>query len=235
MDKLFFQELLNRYGKDAIIEGIKPLLTDERKLRIDEILGKRIHGVQLAVEAPYDIHNALAIMRTGEAFGANQLHIIAEEIAKEHGKRIMQGTSRWSHIQRYKSFLDFYKWKDSSNRDFKIAGAVVDGTMSLEEIPLDKPLCLLFGNEHRGLSDVAKESCDYLFTIPMCGMVESLNLSVAASISLYETQKRYREFHDVETDLTNEEISLEKAWYYAGSCRSDHLELIVKSHLEKSL
>ena len=62
--------------------------------------------------------------------------------------------------------------------------------MPLSRIPVDEPLCLLLGNEQRGLSAAARAACDGLFHIPMVGMSESLNLSVTAAIAMHDVLPR---------------------------------------------
>ena len=69
-----------------------------------------------------------------------------------------------------------------------LAGAALnDSPVSMQAVPIDKPLCLLIGNEQRGLSREAMDACQLCYRIPMAGMSQSFNLSVAAAISLYDT------------------------------------------------
>ena len=102
-------------------------------------------------------------------------------------------------------------WVDASAVRPPAEGGLKE-VLPLDKIPLDHPVCLVFGNEIRGLSPQAVRSCEHLFTIPMYGMTESLNLSVSAAISLYETLRRKRMLLGRPGDLTTEQLQVEKGW-----------------------
>ncbi len=210
--ELQLEKLMADYGQSNIIEKLSPFLTDQRKLKIDEILTKRLYSICTAVESPYDMHNALAIVRSSEAMGLPHIHIIKNELKKTAGTQTMQGAGRWAFIHRHKH-LDAFKQKIQA-QGYILAGAAPKNSMPLEELPLDKPLCLLFGNEQRGLTPEALDSCTYRFAIPMHGMVESYNLSTAAAISLYTTVARKRQLLNAQGDLTPEQSLHLKAIYY---------------------
>ena len=98
-----------------------------------------------------------------------------------------------------------------------IAGAIIHAEKKLSELKIDKPICILIGNEQRGLTHEAKNACDILFSIPMCGMVESLNLSVAAAISLFDLTQRKRMTLKNNTDLSITTEKKLRAKYYLNS------------------
>lgn len=79
---------------------------------------------------------------------------------------------KWTYLHRHPSLKEFHK----ARGDTLLAGAFADGKSSLETLPLDRPICFLFGNKKEGISDEAKKGCDLLFRVPMYGMVESYNL-----------------------------------------------------------
>ena len=188
-------------------------MTQERVHVIDGVLAKRVHQVEVALEAPYDIHNGLAVVRTAEAMGVGHVHFIKAQMKKGQGKNTTKGTLKWIHLSRHPDIVTFSR----GNTACFLAGATADGEMSLEDLPVDRPLCLLFGNEKEGLSPQAKMGCDCLFRVPMFGMVESLNLSVAAGITLYDYLKRRRSFLGRDGDLSAKEILKEKARFYVRS------------------
>ena len=206
--RMHIEDLLTQHSPEKIIETLGFFLTDERRKRIDQVLAKRVKGIQVALEAPADIHNALAVTRTGEALGVYQFHLIAAQLAKGQGKSTMRGSSRWIHLHRHDSIEAFR----SKMEGFIIAGAALEGTLTLEELPKDRPLCLLFGNERKGLTPEAKSVCDLLYRIPMVGMVESFNLSVSAGLSLYHMMRG-----EETGDLNMQEQIDEKARYYVRS------------------
>lgn len=207
------RELLEKYSPQAVVEVLASFLTEERITRIDRVLKKRVNGVQVALESPADIHNALAVTRTGEALGLSHFHLIDAQLVKGQGKSTMRGSGRWIHLHKHETLEDFR----SQMKGFTLAGASLEGELMPETLPVDKPLCLLFGNERQGLTKEALESCDLLYKIPMCGMVESFNLSVSAAISLYTVMKRKEAALNGEGDLSFEAQLEEKACYYVRS------------------
>lgn len=206
-------EILKTYPTSQIVEVLAEFLTQERMEGIDRVLRRRMNSVQVALEAPYDIHNGLAVVRTAEALGMSRVHFIRALMKKGQGKNTTKGTLKWVHLMRHETMGSFIESKGEA----LVVGACADGKVPLEELPTDCPLCFLFGNEKEGLSKEAKENCDVLFSVPMYGMVESLNLSVAAGISLYDYLKRKRGVLGREGDLSDEEILEEKAHFYVRS------------------
>lgn len=226
MKKLIADEIFGLYDPADIIDALSPFLTENRKFRINETLQSRIHSIHVAMESPADIHNALAIVRSGEALGISKMHIIRETPKNHRGSRVCRGGYRWTDLRFHPTFDTFEN--HIREKGFLLAGACVKSKMTLEQLPIDKPLCLLFGNEHTGLTEQALNSCDFHYTIPMHGMLESLNLSVSAAISLYETLKRKREYMKSSGDLGNEELLKEQARYYIKSVKPQLIESVLK-------
>ena len=96
----------------------------------------------------------------------------------------------------------------------RLHGAAMDGSVPVTRLGVDEPLCLLLGNEQRGLSKAARGACSTLFHVPMVGMSESLNLSVTAAISLFEVLRRKRESGSL-GDLDQAGRARLRACYYA--------------------
>lgn len=206
--------LINSEPK-TLVKTLEPFLTTARKTRIEDVIKARLQSLHLAIEAPSDIHNALAAIRSAEAFGIYNIHIISPEgnISKNNG--VTKGSAYWVQTHYYdelSEFLDFIRRKD-----FLLAGAILETSQKLSDLPINKNLCLLFGNEHRGLSQKAQDHCDFLFKIPMVGMVESFNLSVAAAISLYDLSTRKRAFLSGKPDLNEKAEQELRAQYYLQS------------------
>ncbi|MCB1082209.1 MAG: RNA methyltransferase [Chlamydiia bacterium] len=212
---------------ETIVEALAPFLTGERAETLDRILSQRISSVSVALERPYDIHNGLAVVRTAEALGVHHLHFINAQMKKGQGRGTTKGTLKWTHLHKHPSLDTFLEMKGEK----LLVGAAADGAHSLETLPLDRPLCFLFGNEKEGMSEEAKEACDLLFHIPMFGMVESYNLSVAAAITLYDYLQRKRAFLKREGDLSGKELLEEKAYFYVRSVGIEQSLKIVKRYL----
>jgi len=217
-----FMEIIDRYGEETLINLFGPLITDRRKERMKEIVDNRIGSVHVAIEEPADIHNALAIVRTAEAFGVANIHLIREHYNRRKGRKTMQGSNRWSHLHAYRSFRGFF----SESTHFLI-GAAPHAEQTLDDVPVDRPICLLFGNEKEGLSKEAIKACDFLYRIPMSGMAESFNLSVSAAISLHTLLKRKRDTMKQGGDLTSQEKKRELAYFCLQSVGPRHVKKIL--------
>ncbi len=220
-------ELLKVFPNKKIIETLAPFLTEERIKTIDQVLGNRIRSVQAAIEGPYNIHNGFAVIRTAEALGISHVHFIKAQMKKGQGKSTAKGTLKWTHLVRHRSLKDFQDAKGG----FLIAGACANGRERLETLSIDRPVCFLFGNEKDGISEEAKKGCDILFRVPMFGMVESYNLSVAAAITLYDFLRRKRKELQRNGDLNEEEIIEEKACFYIRSLGIEKANEILKRYL----
>jgi len=208
-------ELINEFGVELVINSLVPFMSNERIEKIDTVLDQRIGSIHVAVESPYDIHNAYAVVRSAESMGVNNVHIISSELKKSRGKKTSGGTSRWMNINKYLELDGFLSTINSSN--IILAGASLEGSLPLCSIPIDKPICLVFGNEHRGLSPELMDHCKIKYHIPMFGMAESLNLSVSAGISLYDIITRKRQALKNKGDLSEMEKNHEKAKYLIRS------------------
>jgi len=201
---------------DLLITKLAPFIREERKNRIEEVINHRFQSIQLAIEAPSDIHNALASVRSCEAFGILNVHFIAVEGGAAAMSSVTKGTFYWVNIHFHATFADFMQV--IKKNELSLAGGVLSNsrTVSLSQLPLPAKLCILLGNEQRGLSEQARQACDILYQIPMVGMVESLNLSVCAAVSLFELTQRKRG-EGIQTDLNLEEATDLRAKYYLNS------------------
>jgi tRNA (guanosine-2'-O-)-methyltransferase len=198
-----------------IIELTMPYVTEARQQRIQQVISKRIQHVSVAVEAPANPHNAAAIIRSAEAFGLTQVHVIEALGTSLQAKATTQGAFHWLDIAHYQDTTTFIDQLHAQG--IRIAAASMQGEYTLSELPLEQPICLLFGNEVNGLSSLAQAQCDYLYRIPMVGMSESLNLSVSAAISLYDITQRYRQKLASNSDLTLSQQQALTAQYYLRS------------------
>ena len=208
------ERLLETHGSGRIIRCLAPFLTDSRKHRIEAVLNHRMGGVHLAVESPSNPHNAAAIVRTSEALGAGTVHVIAAEGRALRAQATTQGAYRWVETRSHVALQPFVKYVRDAG--LLLVGAQVGTNNSLADVPVEQPLCLLFGNEQRGLSAEAMAACDRLYSVPMYGMSESLNLSVCAAVSLYDVVRRRRESGRM-GDLGADQRERLEALYYLRS------------------
>lgn len=198
-------------GAEEVTRRLAVGLTPARQARIEGVLRSRVGSVQVAIEAAEDPYNAAAVIRTAEALGAGCVHVIAAGALVP--RRITRGRLYWADTREHADWDGFMGVVPTGMR---IAGACVDAaTVELADMPVDRPLCLVFGNEQAGLSARVRAGCVMHFRIPMSGMTESLNLSVAAGIALQEALGRRRTALGAAGDLSVQEMAERRARWYA--------------------
>lgn len=211
MDAPAFLAVLERLGARAVSERLAPHMTAARRDRIEEVLRARVASLRVALEAPHDPGNAAAVVRTAEALGSGGVHVIGLPHTALQSRRVTRGSFYWADTQAH---ADWDGLCAALPAGMRIAGACVEGSVDLADVPVDRPLCLVFGNEQAGLSAQARAGCDVLFRIPQFGMAESLNLSVAAGIALYALLGRRRAAIGAQGDLSADQLAdLRARWY----------------------
>lgn len=171
------------FPAQSVIRALDPLLTDRRRARIDEVLAQRTRTVVPVLDGLYDPHNVAAVLRSADAFGAQEVHIIEGEEPLLASSRVTQGADRWLDIVRHRDPRGCVR--GLKERGYAVYAAMMDGHTQPEELAAMPRVALIFGSEHSGVSDAVLELCDGRYTIPMRGFSQSLNVSVAAALTLY--------------------------------------------------
>ncbi len=157
-----------------------------RQTRIISIASARQHDLHIVLENIHDPHNVSAIFRSCDAVGVPLVSLIyTTEKFPKIGKKSSASAFKWVDKQKFSSIEECYSQLKSHG--IKIyATTLVPGAKSIFEIDMTTPCAIVVGNEHRGVSQEASELADECVYIPMAGMVQSLNVSVAAAVILYE-------------------------------------------------
>ncbi|MBK8012745.1 MAG: RNA methyltransferase [Deltaproteobacteria bacterium] len=169
-----------------IAETLAPYLTPARIKRMDDTIAGRTRDVVLVLEDILDEHNASAVLRTAEALGVLEVHFIVHRHPFKLTHKITRGAHKWLDLRGHDSTEKALS--DLKARDYTVWAADVRAPAEpLESVSASAgKVALVFGNEHAGLSDEAMAASDGCFCIPMHGFVESLNISVAAAVALYD-------------------------------------------------
>ncbi len=226
-----FAAICTHCGDAEVVEALRPYLSDARKTRIDQVLRGRMQRVQVAIEEPYDPHNAAAVVRSAEALGAGAVHVIRADERILRQKRTTAGTFHWVDTRDYAELDDFFDQMKA--QEMIVAGACVGDGLMLEDLPLDRNICLLFGNENRGLSQAARERCELRYGIPIFGFAESYNLSVSAAVSLYSVLGRMRRAIGALGDLDGVAQERQRARWYLRSVDRRLVKGLFSSALDK--
>jgi len=207
------EQFIDRYGPTAICEALAPMMSEDRITRIDTVLSSRLGSVAAAVEDTYDPHNVAATMRTSEALGLQDLHVIADRFGTAKG--VTKGSHQW---------IDLQRWPDPAAcaaglraRGFRVYATRPDAPASIEDVDVATPLVVMFGNEHAGLSEAALAACDGALCVPMFGMTESFNLSVTVALAMSRLAARRRAYIRMPGDLDDaRRARLRARWFTFG-------------------
>jgi tRNA (guanosine-2'-O-)-methyltransferase len=170
--------------------GQGEFLVPGRKARIDEVVASRTRTLTVVMEAFCDPQNVNAVLRTCEAFGVQEVHVVEGPMKPyDRNKKISQNADKWLDLRRWKRTADCLAHLRA--RGFRIYAAHLgDGSRPLADLSFAEKVALVFGNESRGVSDEALALCDARYAIPMRGFVQSLNVSVAVAVSLSRAVER---------------------------------------------
>lgn len=219
---------LSLLAPKEIVRALSPLVGDKRAARLKEVAGSRLGGLGVVLENLHDPHNGAAVLRSCEAFGIKDIHVIAKQERFRFSDKVTQGCDKW---------LDVLEHTDTdtalaglSARGFRLAAAVPGAKTSIFDLDPRQKTALLLGNEHAGLSGEARALCDVEFGIPLFGFSESLNLSVAAAVCVFTLASAKRTALGANTDLSDEEQETLLARYLVRDVRG--ALSVLKRHAE---
>jgi tRNA (guanosine-2'-O-)-methyltransferase len=159
------------------------LLSAKRRFYLERALSQRTRSLVVVLHGVHDPHNQAAVMRSCEALGIQEVVVVAEagEPLRPSG-RVTQNAHRWLDVSRQEEFEGTAT--ALRDRGLRLLAATFEDE-PLTAIDFSPPTALVFGNESRGLPAPVVAACDGSFSIPMYGLSQSLNISVAAGVALY--------------------------------------------------
>jgi tRNA (guanosine-2'-O-)-methyltransferase len=181
---------IERHGPEAVCAALAPMLTAERIARIDEVLAARLASVVTIVEDTYDPHNAAATIRTTEAIGLGELHVVEGEQRFSIAGGVTVGAHRWIELHRWTSVGEAAAALRA--RGFRVFATLPGAPHTIDDVDVTAPLAVAFGNEHAGLTPAAIAACDGALGVPMFGFTESFNLSVTVALAMSRIAARRR-------------------------------------------
>jgi tRNA (guanosine-2'-O-)-methyltransferase len=166
--------------------------TDRRQARLRHVLEKRQPDLTIVLENVHDVHNASAVLRSCDATGVLGVHLVYTDEAppeRAFNRVTGAGASKWIELTRHDSIEACYRaLRDQGFRIY--ATALRAESRSIYETDYTQPVAIVFGNEQRGATEQAIALADGALHIPMMGVVESLNISVACAVTLYEAARQ---------------------------------------------
>ena len=175
------------------IDYLAEFMTPERKVVMEQTLTMRTDYMTILTENMFHPLNASALVRHCEAFGIQQMHNIEESCTFSPDIKIAKGSHQWVDLKTHATTPEaIATLKKSGYRIIATSPHKDDTTPETFDVTKGK-FALVFGTEHIGISDEVIGAADEFLKIPMCGMVESLNVSASAAIIMYMLSQRVRE------------------------------------------
>ena len=153
--------------------------------RIKNVLNCRMKNLSVLVEAVNKPHNLSAILRTCDAAGVFEANFICEKDKVKTFNSTAQGSQKWVKLNNHETIISAVS--ELKKKGFKLYGTTLnERSTDYRNFDYSENTCFVLGAEKWGLSDQLISKVDESIFIPMSGMVQSLNVSVAASILLFE-------------------------------------------------
>jgi len=166
-------------------------MTPERTEKLLRVLNRRQANLTVVMENVQDPHNISAVMRTCDAVGIQDIYILNTKIPrhKKFGAKSSSSAAKWLTVHQFEDATDCFQ---ALRERFPLilTTHLSSDARSLYEIDFTQPVALVFGNEHAGVSDEIRAMADGNFIIPQMGIIQSLNISVACAVSIYEAYRQ---------------------------------------------
>ena len=173
----------------TVIAALEPLLLPRRIARMQSVLATRSDHVAFVFERMVDPHNLSAALRSLDAFSFQDAYLVHPQERIDLARGITQGTERWISLHESASQAECVAGLREKGYRVLASHLGEAETVELTEIDFRQRVALIFGNEHRGVSDEMLTLADGSFRIEMMGFVASLNLSVAAALSAHHARR----------------------------------------------
>ena len=166
-------------------------MNEKRLEKFRRVAAQRQSDLTVVLENVIDMHNIGAVLRSCDSVGIREIFVLHTEAGLKAdcitiGRKTSGGSRRWVDVHYYTDAKACFTHVKQQYRRV-LSTQLSETATSLYKLDLTKPTAFLFGNEHDGLSSEAAAYADGNFIIPQMGMAESLNISVACAVTLYET------------------------------------------------
>jgi tRNA (guanosine-2'-O-)-methyltransferase len=218
----------------VILDKVGPLLTEDRRQKIDRVVAQRNFDTAVVLEGIYDRGNISAVMRSAEGLGFGNFHVIETQEKFKEANRVTQGADKWVEVKKWKSTNDCIG--ALKKQGYKICVThLSEKSKPLSEIDFSGKMALVLGNEKEGVTPEMIAAADECVIIPMTGFVQSFNISVAGALGLYHIALDRQKKRGRNASLSEEEQSILRAYYYIrtqDSAAAYLEELFARGHLK---
>ncbi len=186
-------EKFRTIAKDGNTQGVIALKPAYKFYSLDEIISEAkssSNPLLLILDSIQDTHNAGAILRIAECSGVNGIIVTKHNSAPINATvvKTSAGATEYVKIAQVNNLANTIKELKKSG--FWIVGSSLDNAKLYTEVDFTIPIALIVGNEEKGIRKLTADKCDFLVKIPMAGKLQSLNVSVATGILLFEVLRQ---------------------------------------------
>jgi len=164
-------------------------MTPERFQRLQTVLDRRQPDLTVLMEQINKSHNFSAILRNCDAVGVLEAHLVPPERKVGLHQGISAGANRWVPVHRHVSTEKAVQALRASGHRI-VAAHPADDARDYREVDFTVPTAIMMGAELHGVSEVGLAAADIHVVIPMEGLVQSLNVSVATALLLFEARRQ---------------------------------------------
>ena len=162
-------------------------MTPERIAKLHAVLARRQPDLTVVTDYVHKGRNLSAIVRTADAVGAGEVHCVLGDKEFQAFRGTAKGSHNWVDVHRYATLSEPVEALKAKGHQI-VAAHLSDTAVDYHDVDFCRPTALLLGAEKEGISEEASAMADVHVTVPMVGMVESFNVSVAAGILLSEAR-----------------------------------------------
>lgn len=205
------------------IAYLAEFMLPERAQTLRTVLERRTRRMTILLENTFHSQNASALIRHCDAFGIQDIHTVEDVCKFRPNVNIVRGTDKWIDLCRHRSTPEAIAALRSAGYRI-VATTPHRGDCRPEDFDVTAgPFALVFGTEHAGISQEVIAAADHFIRIPMCGFVESLNVSASAAIILYQLSERLRETTDDWRLTEDEKAEVLFRWMHATVRDADRI------------
>lgn len=157
--------------------------------KLAAVLDRRQPDLTVLMERVHKVHNLSAILRSCDAAGVLRAHAVLPDSGRRVSHRTSAGARKWVEVVRHDSVAEAVRSLEGD--DFQVVAAHPSPrSVDYTEVDYTRPTAIMVGAELHGLDERALELAHVQVRIPMVGMVQSLNVSVATALILYEAARQ---------------------------------------------
>jgi len=197
----------------------------------ERALAHRTRSLVIGLDDLVSPRNASAIVRTAEALGLQEVHVIQPTGQPRIERTLTKRAERWVDLTWYRDAESFVEAMRRDGRRILVAD-FGDGAETIDAVPLSDRVALVVGSEQRGVSDALRAAADGCFYLPTVGFTSYLNVSVATAIACWTIDRRMREAGSRQPLAADDRARVRKVWYDRLSKGNPGREAIHRAFLD---